>query len=110
MELGESTAQGAVRETLEEAGADIAIGRLFAVFDIPHVDQVHLFYLAEMRSQALDPGPETLEAALFAEADIPWEELAFRSVHMALTRYFEDRRLGVERVHAESIARVAPLA
>jgi ADP-ribose pyrophosphatase YjhB (NUDIX family) len=110
MELGESTAQGAIRETVEEAGADIALGRLFAVFDIPHVDQVHLFYLAEMRTQALDPGPETLEAALFTEADVPWEALAFRSVQMALTHYFEDRRLGIERVHTESITRLAPQA
>ncbi|CAM8651658.1 COG1051 ADP-ribose pyrophosphatase [Burkholderiales bacterium] len=105
MELGESTADGAIRETIEEAGADIELGRLFAVFDIPHVDQVHLFYLAAMRSTKLDPGPETLEAALFDESDIPWNDLAFRSVRMALEHFFEDRRLGLERVHSGSITR-----
>lgn len=105
MELGESTAEGAMRETHEEAGADIELGRLFAVFDIPHVNQVHLFYLAQMRSAQLNPGPETLEAALFSESEVPWDALAFRSVRMALERFFEDRRLGLERVHAGSVPR-----
>jgi ADP-ribose pyrophosphatase YjhB (NUDIX family) len=105
MELDESTAEGAMRETHEEAGADIELGRLFAVFDIPHVNQVHLFYLAQMRSAQLNPGPETLEAALFSESEVPWDALAFRSVRMALERFFEDRRLGLERVHAGSVPR-----
>jgi ADP-ribose pyrophosphatase YjhB (NUDIX family) len=103
MELGESTSAGALRETHEEAGADVELGRLFAVIDIPHVDQVHLFYLAQMRSIALNPGPETLEAGLFLESDIPWDALAFRSVRMALECFFEDRRLGLERVHAATV-------
>lgn len=94
MELDESTAQGAERETLEEAGARIAIGQLYTVIDVPQIGQVHLFYLAEALGPELDPGPESLEARYFDEASIPWADLSFRTVATTLQRYFEDRRRG----------------
>jgi ADP-ribose pyrophosphatase YjhB (NUDIX family) len=95
MENGESVSEGAARETVEEAGAQIDIGALFSVLDVPHVHQVHVFYLAKMRSAALDPGEETLEAKLFDESDIPWDLLAFPTVKSTLRWYFEDRQKGV---------------
>lgn len=85
----------AQRETDEEAGADIELGRLFSLINVPQVGQVHLFYLARLRSTQFYPGPETMEAQLFAEADIPWEEIAFRTVKLTLERFFADRRAGV---------------
>lgn len=94
MENGESVAEGATRETVEEAGAQIDIGALFSVLDVPHVHQVHVFYLALMRTAALDPGEETLEARLFDEHEIPWDELAFPTVKNTLRWYFEDRLNG----------------
>lgn len=94
MELGESTAQGAERETLEESGARIALGQLYTVIDVPQVEQVHLFYLAQAQGPELDPGPESLEARYFDEAEIPWNDLSFRTVATTLQRYFEDRRRG----------------
>ena len=94
MENGESVAEGAARETVEEAGAQIDIGALFSVLDVPHVHQVHVFYLANMRSAALDPGEETLEARLFDEAEVPWDLLAFPTVKNTLRWYFEDRQKG----------------
>jgi len=90
MELGETTAQGAQRETDEEAGAQIELGGLYTVIDVPGVNQVHFFYLARVLSDALDPGPETLEAAFFALDEIPWDELAFRTVSTTLAHYVQD--------------------
>lgn len=100
MELNETTAQGAARETDEEAGADIEIGRLFSVVNVPRVGQVHLFYTAHVRSEALNPGPETIEARFFREDEIPWDELAFRTVSTTLQRWFADCENGVNgQVH-----------
>jgi len=104
MELGETTTQGAARETLEESGARIRIGPLFCVLDVHHADQVHLFFLADALDARLDPGPESLEARYFDEADIPWESLSFRSVATTLRHYLADRRRGHYDVHHEAIA------
>jgi len=103
MEIGESTSEGAQRETIEEAGAEIDLGRLYALFNIPHVRHVYLFYFAKMRHPRLDPGPESLEARLFSEHEIPWESLAFRSTKKVLQLYFEDRRLGRDMLHTHTI-------
>ena len=94
MELGETTAQGACRETLEEAGAEVELEGLFSVVNVARVGQVHLFYRARLLNDQFDPGHETMEARLYEEADIPWEELAFKTVSETLQRFFEDRRSG----------------
>lgn len=104
MELGESTEQGAVRETLEEAGVRIQLGPLFTVIDVPHAEQVHFFYLADVLDPALDPGPETLEAAYFALDDIPWDELAFRTIHSTLEHYIADSRADTFSFHHYEIS------
>ncbi|MGF6526070.1 NUDIX hydrolase [Variovorax sp. PvP013] len=104
MELRETTAQGAARETDEEAGAHFEMQGLFAVMSVVHVGQVHLFYRAKLLDDVFDPGHETIETRLFAETEIPWEEIAFRTVRETLRLYFEDRRLGsFERVHTLDI-------
>jgi ADP-ribose pyrophosphatase YjhB (NUDIX family) len=103
LELGETTAQGAVRETLEESGAQIELGALFSVLDVVRVGQVHLFYLATMTSPALDPGSETIEARLFREDEIPWEQIAFRTVRETLRFFFEDRRRARFTLHCADI-------
>lgn len=103
MELGESTAQGAMRETLEEAGARIKLGELFTVIDVPQVEQVHLFYLAKALGPELDPGPESLEARYYAESEIPWDDLSFRTVKTTIEQFFEDRRLGAFSTHHYSL-------
>lgn len=107
MELGESTADGALRETTEEAGAEVTLGPLFSVFDIPHVDQVHLFYLAELRHLRFNPGPESLEVRLFSEADMPWQQIAFRTITATLRFYFDDRRRGAMGLHTGDIRHLA---
>ncbi|WP_431273173.1 NUDIX hydrolase [Variovorax ureilyticus] len=104
MELNETTEQGAARETDEEAGAEYEMEGLFAVMSVVRVGQVHLFYRARLLSDRFDPGHETLEARLFTEEEIPWDEIAFRTVKAALQHYFEDRRRGsFDRVHTLDI-------
>jgi ADP-ribose pyrophosphatase YjhB (NUDIX family) len=94
MELGETTAEGAARETVEEAGAQFEMQALFSLINVARVGQVHLFYRATLLSPEFDPGTETQEAILFDEADIPWDEIAFRTVKETLEHFFADRRAG----------------
>lgn len=106
MENDETTGEAAVRETLEEAGARVDLGAPFSMISVPHVNQVHLFYLAKLRTLGFAPGEESLEVALFDEADIPWQEIAFRTVGFTLKRWFADRNRGAFEFHSEDI--VAP--
>jgi ADP-ribose pyrophosphatase YjhB (NUDIX family) len=103
MENGESTGEGAERETVEEAGARIELGEPFSILDVPHVEQVHVFFRARMLGPELDPGPETLEARLFDESEVPWEQIAFRTVSQTLRWFFEDRRSGRYGLHTATI-------
>jgi ADP-ribose pyrophosphatase YjhB (NUDIX family) len=103
LELGESTAEGALRETVEEAGAEIELGPLFSVLNVVRVGQLHLFYRARMTSPHLDPGSETLEARLFEEDEVPWEQIAFRTVRETLLAFFADRRRGQFGLHTADI-------
>ncbi|TAK73654.1 MAG: NUDIX domain-containing protein [Aquabacterium sp.] len=103
MELGETTEQGAMRETDEEAGAHIELQGLFTVLNVVSAGQVHLYYRAGLLDTVFNPGPETIEAQLFRESEIPWDELAFRTVRETLKRYFEDRRRGQFSIHCADI-------
>jgi ADP-ribose pyrophosphatase YjhB (NUDIX family) len=103
MENGETTGEGAARETLEEAGARIDLGGLYSVIDVPHVEQVHVFYLATLLHLDFEPGPESLEARLFTESEIPWDDIAFRTVGQTLRWFFEDRRAGAHALHTSAI-------
>jgi ADP-ribose pyrophosphatase YjhB (NUDIX family) len=94
MELGETTEQGAVRETTEEAGARVVLQGLYTLLNVAHVGQVHFFYRAQLLDTDFAPGPETIEAQLFHEADVPWDALAFRTVRETLQHYFDERRRG----------------
>ena len=103
MELGETTEAGALRETHEEAGAKITLEGLFTLLNVTRVGQVHLYYRARMLDDSLDPGPETLEARLFHEHEIPWDHLAFRTVKLTLEHFFADRRAGAFGMHAGEV-------
>ena len=90
MELGESTVQGAARETMEEACAEVEIGHLFAVVDVVDAGQVHMFYTAKLLSD-FAAGPESLDVAMYSEDEVPWDDIAFHSGRFALEKYFEDQ-------------------
>lgn len=103
LELGETIEQGALRETDEEAGARVELLGLYTVMNVVKVGQVHLFFRAELRDTDFDPGPESLEVRLFTEDEIPWDQLAFRTVRETLLRFFEDRRRGAYGLHLADI-------
>ncbi len=94
MELGESASQGAAHKTIEEAGSQFIMKDFFTVMSVPSVGQVRLYDLAHLTSDQFDPSHETMKARLFSEAEIPWNELAFRTVKETLQRYFSDHKTG----------------
>jgi ADP-ribose pyrophosphatase YjhB (NUDIX family) len=92
MENGETTVEAAMRETLEEANARVAIGDLYSMYNLPHINQVHLLFRASLLDLDFSPGAESLEVALFEERDIPWDQIAFRPVSFTLQHFFADRK------------------
>ena len=94
MENGETSADGAARETLEEAAAIATNMTLYRIFDVPHISQVYLFYRCGIENDEFGIGPESLESALFSEEEIPWDELAFPTVRELLREFLQDRQVG----------------
>ena len=92
MENGESSLNGAIRETKEEAGANIIIAdnSLYTLFNLPSINQVYMFFRAELADLEFNPGPESEEVALFSEGEIPWAQIAFPVVKSTLEHYFQD--------------------
>jgi ADP-ribose pyrophosphatase YjhB (NUDIX family) len=103
MENDETTAQGATRETLEEAGARVELIAPFSMISVPYVNQVHLFYRARLLDLQFKAGEESLEVALYDEAQVPWKDIAFRTVGLTLKHWFADRTRGAFGFHAEDI-------
>ncbi|MCV2403465.1 NUDIX hydrolase [Marinomonas sp. C2222] len=103
MENQESTAEGALRETLEESGSKAKCLQLFSILSIPHINQVHMFYLAELERDDFHPTEESSEVALFELDDIPWDELAFSSVEKTLKFFVDDHKKGRYSLHDDNI-------
>jgi len=95
MENGETAAEGAVREALEEARARIEIDDLYTVFSVPHINQVHMMFRARLLNEDFGAGIESLEVKLVRAEEIPWSQLAFTVVRRTLEHYLEDRERGV---------------
>ncbi len=91
MELNESTEDGAIRESMEEAHARIEITDLLAIYNIVRLSQVQIFYRAKLLSPEVKAGAETLELDLFSWNDIPWDDLAFPTVHWILRKAIETK-------------------
>ncbi|MDP7640927.1 MAG: NUDIX hydrolase, partial [Alphaproteobacteria bacterium] len=77
------------REAREEAGAELRLNGLLAVYNIPRISQVQIIYRAELLSEDIAAGEESEEVGLFRAEDIPWQDLAFPSVRWALRQYAE---------------------
>ncbi len=106
LENGESTQEGALRETLEEANARVAVGPLYSLFSLPSISQVYMLFRGALLDLDFSPGKESLEVRLFDEAEIPWDELAFQVIVETLRCYFRDQRNGEFRLHSGVIERL----
>ncbi|WP_437883606.1 NUDIX hydrolase [Pseudomonas sp. LRF_L74] len=108
MENGETTAEAAARETVEEACARVGSLQLYTLYDLPHISQLHVFFRAELVDGQFDVGEESLEVRLFDEAQIPWNELAFPTVGRTLKYYFADRLQHNYPIRNEGVAPMRP--
>lgn len=99
LENGESLSEGAIRETMEEAGARVEILSLYTIFNLTHINQVYLIFRTRLLDLDFVPGKESLEVRLFEEKDIPWDRLAFSPIRETLRLYFQDRPSGVFPLH-----------
>ena len=105
LENGESSLEGALRECTEETNATVINPQLYGLFDIPQISQVYVFYRGELAEPIFAPSSESLEVALFSEDDIPWDELAFPVIELALSYFLEDRKAGEFTVKHDEIRR-----
>ena len=105
LENGESLATGAERETLEEARARVRIGDLYTVISLPYINQIYVMFRAELLDLDFGPGDESLDVRLFAEDEVPWEELAFRTITRTLRNFYLDRKLGTFATHVSTLAK-----
>lgn len=103
MENGETAAEAACRETHEEAGARIIVDAPFAMVSIAHINQVHLFYRGRLATADFWAGDESLEVALLRGDEIPWGDIAFRSVTHCLEHYLEDAAQGQFGFHETAL-------
>jgi ADP-ribose pyrophosphatase YjhB (NUDIX family) len=90
MENGETVQAAALRETQEEACANVKGLRLYTLYNLPHISQVYMIFLGDLVTADASPGIESLEVALMKEHEIPWEQLAFPVIKETLELYFED--------------------
>jgi len=111
MELGETTREGAIRETLEESGAVVGADgdvRLVAVYNLAGA-QVQLVYMARLATdEGVQAGIESEEVGFFAWDDIPWDELAFPTVTWALEYVRDNARLSSDALEEEGLEVVVP--
>ncbi len=103
MENAETLVEAASRETLEEANARVKVGELYAIYNLSHINQVHILFRAQLLDLNFKPGIESLEVQLFSELEVPWDTLAFRVIREPLKRYFEERYHGRLGFHMGTI-------
>ena len=105
MEMGETTAQAAMRETMEEANARVELQGLYALMNLPHVNQVYMIFRSRLVDLDYSPGIESLEVQLYEEDEIPWDDLAFTTIRHTLQFYFEDQKRDDYKMRAGDIVR-----
>jgi ADP-ribose pyrophosphatase YjhB (NUDIX family) len=110
MENGETTYQAAMRETIEEANARVAIDDLYVTVNLPHINQVYMLFRGRLLDLDFHPGEESLAVELLREDQMPWDKMAFPTVSEALRLYFADRGKGYFPVRMLDIVREAGAA
>lgn len=94
LENGETAADGARRETFEETGAQVVDVEPYLMVDIVHIHQIYMMYRSRLAATDFHPTRESSEVKLLEEADIPWDEIAFKVIEKTLTHYLQDRSTG----------------
>ena len=105
LENGETVTEGAMRETLEEAGAAVYDLVPYGLYNICHVNQIYLMFRGRLSDLSFKPGLESLDVRLFAPEEIPWDDLAFPVIEKTLARYTEDRIRSKFRFHIADVER-----
>lgn len=108
LEMSETTGQGAARETLEEAQAEVMVDDLLAVLSVPRVSQVYVVHRGRLANPHHGPTLESTETVLMTEAQIPWDEIAFPTIYHSLRFFCEDRKAGNWGLHYMDISNPAP--
>ncbi len=103
MENEETLEQAAARECLEEANARVKIEDVFSIYSLPHVNQVYMLYRATLLDLDFSAGDESLEVALYKEQDIPWDNLAFRTIEKTIQHFFADRQNNHFSIHTGTL-------
>jgi len=93
MENAETLQEGAIRETFEETGSKAEIVMPYTMFSLPHINQVHMFYLADLLDENFGPTVESSEVKLFQIDEILWDEIAFPTVKKTLEYYIKDKEI-----------------
>lgn len=110
MENEESMHQAAMRETFEEATAEVTNLSLFSLYNLPHINQVYVMFRGDLVAGKASPGEESLEVALMDEAEIPWEELAFPVIKESLELYYLDKNNNNFTLHYGDMSRMPDLS
>ena len=92
LENGETAADGAVRESWEEARITAEGVQLYRLYDVPYINQLYIFFLCQIREGKFEPGPESYETRLYENSEIPWDEIAFPVVKETIEEFFEDKK------------------
>lgn len=99
LELGETSGEGAARETREEARAEVEVGEILVVINVPYVSQLYLIHRGRLKSPHAAPTVESSECVLMREDEIPWDEIAFPTIWHSLKFFFADRARGRYEIH-----------
>ena len=105
MENGETTLEAAERETREEACTHVVESKLYALFNLPQINQVYMIFLSNLVSPDFSPGEETLDCRLYEQEEIPWRNIAFPTITHSLKFFFDDRSKGSFSLHTGDIIR-----
>lgn len=109
MENQETSLEGAAREAMEEAHADMRELELYCVFSIPHINQVYTMYRGRLHQGSASPGSESLDVKLVTEQEVPWDQLAFPVITATLKWYYEDLKTGRFTTHHGEIRKTAEM-
>ena len=105
LENGESLNDGAKRETKEETRADVEMGMIYSIFNIPQINQIYVIHLATLKDLSFGSTSESLDVKLFSKNEIPYQELAFPFVSKTIDYFFDDFESKEFRLRVEDIIR-----